>query len=239
MLSVDLLLFTLGAVICALAQNMTMLAAGRAIVGFGLGGEISIAVTMLAEFCSARFRGTAAGLVNVGSGGFGNFLAPAFGIAVFALFSGPERWRWIFAVLVLTLGSNQVATGLALAIFGIGLSSLIGASFVGMIVPSFDSVFPDSLAGDPLWRVVFGYSPLVYFALLMVFAVGWFLNRTRAGLILRAVGENDLAPNWWRASAARAASSGLTRPSADVQARDQRRHLARRARARCGFASTR
>ena len=99
----------------------------------------------------------------------------------------------LFAVLVLTLGSNQVATGLALAIFGIGLSSLIGASFVGMIVPSFDSVFPDQLAGDPLWRVVFGYSPLVYFALFMVFAVGWFLNRTRAGLILRAVGENDLS----------------------------------------------
>jgi len=99
----------------------------------------------------------------------------------------------LFAVLVLTLGSNQVATGLALAIFGIGLSSLIGASYVGMIVPSFDSVFPDSLAADPLWRVVFGYSPLVYFALIMVFAVGWFLTRTRAGLILRAVGENDLS----------------------------------------------
>jgi ABC-type uncharacterized transport system permease subunit len=99
----------------------------------------------------------------------------------------------LFAVLVLTLGSNQVATGLALAIFGIGLSSLIGASFVGMIVPSFDSVFPDSLAADPLWRVLFGHSPLVYFALLMVFAVYWFLNRTRAGLILRAVGENDLS----------------------------------------------
>jgi simple sugar transport system permease protein len=99
----------------------------------------------------------------------------------------------LFAVLVLTLGSNQVATGLALAIFGIGLSSLIGAGYVGMIVPSFDSVFPDWLSGDPLWRVVFGYSPLVYFALFMIFAVGWFLNRTRAGLILRAVGENDLS----------------------------------------------
>jgi simple sugar transport system permease protein len=99
----------------------------------------------------------------------------------------------LFAVLVLTLGSNQVATGLALAIFGIGLSSLIGASYVGMIVPSFDSVFPEALAGDPIWKVVFGYSPLVYFALLMVFAVYWFLNRTRAGLILRAVGENDLS----------------------------------------------
>jgi ABC-type uncharacterized transport system permease subunit len=118
-------------------------------------------------------------------------LAPWVGVIAAALAGAASSM--LFAVLVLTLGSNQVATGLALAIFGIGLSSLIGASYVGMIVPSFDSVFPDSLAGDPLWRVVFGYSPLVYFALLTVFAVGWFLNRTRAGLILRAVGENDLS----------------------------------------------
>jgi hypothetical protein len=104
-------------------------------------------------------------------------LAPWVGVIAAALAGAASSM--LFAVLVLTLGSNQVATGLALAIFGIGLSSLIGASYVGMIVPSFDSVFPDSLAGDPLWRVVFGYSPLVYFALLMVFAVGWFLNRIR------------------------------------------------------------
>ena len=109
-------------------------------------------------------------------------LAPWLGVLAAALAGAASSM--LFAVLVLTLGSNQVATGLALAIFGIGLSSLIGAGYVGMIVPSFDSVFPDSLAGDPLWRVVFGYSPLVYFALLMVFAVGWFLNRTRAGLDL-------------------------------------------------------
>jgi general nucleoside transport system permease protein len=118
-------------------------------------------------------------------------MAPWIGVIAAALAGAASSM--LFAVLVLTLGSNQVATGLALAIFGIGLSSLIGASFVGMIVPSFDSVFPDSLAGDPIWKVVFGYSPLVYFALLMVVAVGWFLNRTRAGLILRAVGENDLS----------------------------------------------
>jgi general nucleoside transport system permease protein len=118
-------------------------------------------------------------------------MAPWFGALAAGLAGAASSM--LFAVLVLTLGSNQVATGLALAIFGIGLSSLVGASYVGMIVPSFDSIFPDSLAGDPLWRVVFGYSPLVYFALLMVFAVYWFLNRTRAGLILRAVGENDLS----------------------------------------------
>jgi general nucleoside transport system permease protein len=99
----------------------------------------------------------------------------------------------LFAALVLTLGSNQVATGLALAIFGIGLSSLIGTGYVGMIIQPFNQLFPDSLAGDPLWRVLFGYSPLVYFALFMVLAVGWFLNRTRAGLVLRAIGENDIS----------------------------------------------
>ena len=118
-------------------------------------------------------------------------LAPWIGVIAAAITGASSSM--LFAFLVLTLGSNQVATGLALAIFGIGLSSLIGAGYVGMIVPSFDSVFPDALAADPIWKVVFGYSPLVYFALLMVFGVGWFLNRTRAGLILRAVGENDLS----------------------------------------------
>jgi MFS family permease len=101
MLVTDLMLFTLGAIICALAPNFMTLVIGRAIVGFGLGGEISIAVTMLAEFCSARSRGTVVGLLNVGAGGLGNFLAPAFGLLVFSVFSGPDRWRWLFACLVL------------------------------------------------------------------------------------------------------------------------------------------
>ena len=99
----------------------------------------------------------------------------------------------LFAVLVLSLGSNQVATGLALTIFGAGLSSLIGTGYVGIAIPSFDSIFPDSLAEDPIGKLFFGYSPLVYFAFLAVFAVYWFLNHTRSGLVLRAVGENDLS----------------------------------------------
>jgi general nucleoside transport system permease protein len=97
----------------------------------------------------------------------------------------------VFGLLVLTFGANQVATGLALAIFGIGLSTLIGNDFVGIIVPEFSSIFPDTLVRDPIMRIIFGHSPMVYFALFMVFAVAWFLKRTRAGLILRAVGEND------------------------------------------------
>jgi simple sugar transport system permease protein len=99
----------------------------------------------------------------------------------------------LFGFFVLTLNSNQVATGLALTIFGTGLSSLIGLSFVGRIVPPFGPVFPPELARDPIGRLVFGYSPIVYFALIMVVLVAWFLKSTRSGLILRAVGENDLS----------------------------------------------
>src|SRR5690606_30434106 len=99
----------------------------------------------------------------------------------------------LFGVLVLGLNSNQVATGLALTIFGTGLSSLIGLGFTGRIIPQFGSVFPAGLARDPVLRLVFGHSPIVYFALAMVPLTAWFLNRTRPGLILRAVGENDLS----------------------------------------------
>ena len=101
MLNVNLALFTLGAVGCALAPGYAFLAVARAIVGFGLGGEITTAVTMLAEFCSARFRGTAVGLINVGGGGLGNMLAPAFALGVFTLFPGDDSWRWLFGCLVM------------------------------------------------------------------------------------------------------------------------------------------
>lgn len=101
MLGIDLLLFTIGSALCAFAPSFGVLCLARAIVGFGLGGEISIAVTMLAEFCSAKFRGTAVGLVNVGAGGLGNFIAPAFGLLIFTIFPGPDGWRWLFGSLTI------------------------------------------------------------------------------------------------------------------------------------------
>jgi simple sugar transport system permease protein len=97
----------------------------------------------------------------------------------------------MFGYLTLSLTSNQVATGLALTIFGISISSLAGESFVGLTVPAFGAAFPAALAQDPLLRLVFGHSPIVYFSLAMTAAVWWFLTRSRGGLILRAVGEND------------------------------------------------
>jgi ABC-type uncharacterized transport system permease subunit len=114
-------------------------------------------------------------------------------IGVIAAAIGGAAGAMIFGFLVLSLNSNQVATGLALTIFGTGVSSLVGTAFTGRIVPPFGSIFPAELARDPIWKLVFGHSPLVYFAIGMVFVVGWFLKSTRAGLILRAVGENDLS----------------------------------------------
>lgn len=101
MLGINLILFTIGSLGCAMSPSFGVLCVARAIVGFGLGGEVSTAVTMLSEICSPKFRGTAAGLVNVGAGGFGNFLAPAFGLMIFALVPGTGNWRWLFASLAL------------------------------------------------------------------------------------------------------------------------------------------
>ncbi len=116
---------------------------------------------------------------------------PWLGIAAAALAGAAVSM--IFAVLTLSLSSNQVATGLALTIFGTGFSALFGREYTGKPLELFKSMFPAQLSEDPILRLVFGYSPLVYFSLFMVFAVWWFLTRTRAGLILRAVGENDIS----------------------------------------------
>jgi general nucleoside transport system permease protein len=116
---------------------------------------------------------------------------PWLGIAAAALAGAATST--IFGILVLSLGTNQVATGLALTIFGIGLSSLIGSNYTGFAAMTFDSPFPDEWAQDQFWRVIFGHSFFVYFAIVLIFIIGWFLSHTRAGLVLRAVGENDFS----------------------------------------------
>lgn len=99
MLMINLIIFAVGSLVCALAPSYALLAVGRFVVGVGLGGEIAVAVIMMAEFFSSKHRGTAVGLINVTAAGLGNMLAPAFGILVFTLFDGPDKWRWVFAFL--------------------------------------------------------------------------------------------------------------------------------------------
>ncbi|MEQ8967180.1 MAG: ABC transporter permease [Azospirillaceae bacterium] len=97
----------------------------------------------------------------------------------------------VFGVLTLTLLANQVATGLALTIFGIGLSSLIGKGYVGTPLDRLPRLDLPVLSDIPLiGPVLFGHDALVYLSVATVAAVGWFLSRTRPGLVLRAIGDN-------------------------------------------------
>ncbi|MDI3565820.1 ABC transporter permease [Bradyrhizobium sp. Arg816] len=116
------------------------------------------------------------------------FIGALFGIVAGTLMS------LVFALMALGLAVNQVATGLALTILGVGLSGLIGAGFVGeRITPAMHLYIP-SLTDMPLiGRVLFGEDAFVYFSIALVIGVWWFLYRTRAGLILRACGDNHVS----------------------------------------------
>ena len=97
----------------------------------------------------------------------------------------------IFGFFTLILATNQVATGLALTIFGTGLSGLIGAEYVGKAISRLDSIKVPILNEIPiLGYILFTHNILVYLAFIMVFIVGWFLYKTKLGLILRAIGNN-------------------------------------------------
>lgn len=97
----------------------------------------------------------------------------------------------IFAVLTLTFLANQVATGLALTIFGTGLSALVGSSYVGTAVEAMPQLNVPALSDIPvLGPIAFGQDALVYLSLLAVFGVAWFLRRSHRGLVLRAVGDS-------------------------------------------------
>ena len=96
----------------------------------------------------------------------------------------------LFSWLALVLATNQVATGLALSIFGTGLSAFMGQRFVGHAMPAQAKAVP-GLANLPfVGPAFFQHHWMVYFSLLLCFAIMWFLFRTRAGLTLRAIGES-------------------------------------------------
>lgn len=97
----------------------------------------------------------------------------------------------VFGVLTLTFLANQVATGLALTIFGIGLSALIGTNFVGVALEPLPKLNIDGLSTIPVvGKILFGQDVLVYLSLVLITGVAYFLARTRQGLILKAVGES-------------------------------------------------
>ena len=97
----------------------------------------------------------------------------------------------VFGFFALVLATNQVATGLALTIFGTGLSGLIGAEYVGKAIQRLEALNFPILSNIPyLGPILFSHNILVYFSFIIVFIVGWFLLKTKSGLVLRAVGNN-------------------------------------------------
>ncbi|MDX1737015.1 MAG: ABC transporter permease, partial [Alphaproteobacteria bacterium] len=96
----------------------------------------------------------------------------------------------IFAFLTQNLLANQVATGLALTIFGIGISAMIGHAFVGISLEPMAKGIPMLKDIPVIGKLIFGHDLLVYLSFVAAFGVWYFLYRTRAGLILRAVGTN-------------------------------------------------
>ncbi len=97
----------------------------------------------------------------------------------------------IFAVVTLTLQANQVASGLALSLFGVGLSAFVGLDYVSIVIEPIKPVHFPGLSDLPvIGQLLFGHNPLVYLSLVLFAVVQWFVFRTRAGLIVRAVGES-------------------------------------------------
>ncbi|MEE2773631.1 MAG: ABC transporter permease [Pseudomonadota bacterium] len=98
---------------------------------------------------------------------------------------------FIFAIVTQVFRANQVASGLALTLFGLGLSSLLGYSYTGIKPAAFPDMHVPYLSELPfLGIILFQHDPIIYFSIFAVFSVYLLFRNSRLGLILKAVGEN-------------------------------------------------
>ncbi|MDB5889551.1 MAG: transporter permease [Polaromonas sp.] len=142
-----------------------------------------------------------AGIVNLGAEGLmlcaaiagfaavvhtGNsWLGFAAGMAAGAALSA------VFGLLVIWMNTNQYATGLALSLFGAGFSAFVGIGYVQEKLPEQAQLRLPFLADIPFVGIaLFRQHPLVYAGMAIAAGLIWFLYRTRAGLVLRSVGES-------------------------------------------------
>lgn len=113
------------------------------------------------------------------------YLGLLAGIAVGALFS------LLFGFLTLTLVTNQVATGLALTILGLGASGMIGETWVGVPGIKLQAIYIPGLSDIPvIGPILFHQDIVFYLSIALLIGVNWFLFRSRTGLMLRAIGDN-------------------------------------------------
>jgi simple sugar transport system permease protein len=160
------------------------------------GAATPLALAALGELIAER-----AGVLNLGVegmmlvGAIAGFAAGVhsgnLAVAFAAAMAAGMVMSLLFGVLALTLQTNQVATGLALTLFGVGLSAFIGRAYAGMPIPGLKGIAIPMLADIPiLGPLLFRFDPIVYLTLALFAATQWFLYRSRGGLLLRAVGES-------------------------------------------------
>jgi simple sugar transport system permease protein len=153
-----------------LAASGELIAEKSGVLNLGVEGMMLIGA--IAGFATAHATGNA----------YAGVLAAAVGGMLISL---------IFAVLTLSLLANQIATGLALTIFGHGFAALLGAGFVGIAAPTLGKIAVPGLDAIPLLGpILFDQNILIYFSFAMIIGISWFLRKTHAGLILRAVGDS-------------------------------------------------
>ncbi|WP_299377614.1 ABC transporter permease [uncultured Kiloniella sp.] len=112
-------------------------------------------------------------------------------IGILAGVLGGVALSFFFAILTQTLATNQVATGLALTLLGLGLSGLIGESFVGLPGVKLQQLSIPFLSTIPfIGPILFGQDILVYTSIALIFGTTYVLFKTRIGLIIRSVGDN-------------------------------------------------
>lgn len=143
-----------------------------------------------------------AGVINLGTEG--SMLAGALGGFAVTLWTG-NPWLGtlagglcglliaaIHAFLVLSRGANQLATGLTIMFFGIGVTSFFGRGFVSKQIVGFNPVPIPVLSDIPfVGQILFNHDPLTYLSIVLVPCLWYVLFRTRLGIILRATGERE------------------------------------------------
>jgi general nucleoside transport system permease protein len=166
------------------------------LVASALAAAVPLVLAALGELITER-----AGVLNLGLegmmlvGAVAAFIAAAHGGGLAAgiaasLFAGALA-ALLFAVLTLTLQASQVASGLSLTILGTGLSAFLGRDYVGSRArATFDPLPVPGLSDLPWIGPLFSLDAVGYFSIAAIAAIGWFLYRTRAGLVLRTVGES-------------------------------------------------
>jgi ABC-type uncharacterized transport system permease subunit len=158
------------------------------------------AATPLVLASSGELVAERSGVINLGLegmmlvGAVAGFAATlhsgSIGLGLAAALLAGMAMALVFAFLVLTLQTNQVATGLALTLFGSGLSAFLGRGLAGQTVAPMPHLALPVLSDLPfIGPLLFRFDAMVYASLALVTVLGWLLSRTRLGLLIRAVGE--------------------------------------------------